>query len=333
MTTTPTTLEATEGTAISCRGLRREFPGGLALDGLDLDVPAGSVLALLGPNGAGKTTTVRLLNGILRPHGGWARVLGLDPETQGDELRRRTGVLTENAGVDDRLTARENLSVIAALRGLRGPRSEARISELLDRFGMAPFADQRCRGFSTGQRRRVALARALLGEPDVLFLDEPTSGLDPAATADVLDLIETLSHERGRTVVLCTHFLAEAGRLADQMAILHHGRLLTAGSPAALAAELWPGVEVDLDLGVTAEGSLLARLADLPGVRRVVPRDGGATVVLTEREQIPGVVRELVAGGVAVYGAVPRTRSLEDVYFAYQDTLGADTARLGELAG
>ena len=182
------------------------------------------MLALLGPNGAGKTTTVRLLNGILTPDRGRATVLGLDPATQGDDVRRRTGVLTENAGLDERLTARENLELTGRMRGLDRAWAARRTAELLERFGMADRADIVVQGFSTGQRKRVALARALLHDPEVLFLDEPTSGLDPAATRDVIDLIGALATEHGRTVVLCTHFLGEAGRLADRMAVLHRGR-------------------------------------------------------------------------------------------------------------
>ena len=182
------------------------------------------MLALLGPNGAGKTTTVRLLNGVLRPDRGSARVLGLDPATDGDEVRRRTGVLTEHAGLDERLTARENLALTARLRGLDralgGPPHRRAARAVRDgRPGRPPV-----QGTSTGQRKRLALARALLHDPEVLFLDEPTSGLDPAATRDVIDLIGSLATEHGRTIVLCTHFLGEAGRLADRMAVLHRGR-------------------------------------------------------------------------------------------------------------
>jgi ABC-2 type transport system ATP-binding protein len=316
--------------AISCRGLRREFPGGVALDGLDLDVERGTVLALLGPNGAGKTTTIRLLNGILAPHGGSARVLGLDPTVDGDELRRRTGVLTENAGLDDRLTAHENLVATARMRGIRGEAAGERADQLLDLFGMAPYAHQRCQGFSTGQRRRVALARALLHDPEMLFLDEPTSGLDPTATNDVLDLIEMLTSERGHTVVLCTHFLAEAGRLADQMAILHRGRLLTSGAPEELAARLWPGLSVRVELDTPAPPELLARIRELPEVLSAEATDAGLGVVVGERHDVATLVAALVSWGVPVLAATPRPKTLEDVYFAYQDTLGEDTAGLLE---
>src|SRR5262249_61711460 len=159
--------------AIETDGLTRTFPSGRALDDVSLSVRSGEVLALLGPNGAGKTTTVRLLNGVLRPDAGVARVLGLDPIVDGEELRRRTGVLTENAGLDDRLTARENLAFVAQIRGLRGQQGIDRVDELLGQFGMIERANDKVLGFSTGQRKRLALARALLHDPEVLFLDEP----------------------------------------------------------------------------------------------------------------------------------------------------------------
>src|SRR5207237_2294584 len=202
---------------------------------------AGEVVALLGPNGAGKTTTVRLLNGLLRPDAGTARVLGLDPTADGTDLRRRTGVMTEQSGLDERLTALENVAFTARIRGLRAADAATQSAVLLERFGIASRAHDRVQGFSTGQRKRVALARALLHDPEVLFLDEPTAGLDPEATRDVLDLLAGLASEQGRTVLLCTHFLAEAGRLCQRMAVLDRGRLRAFGKPDELAAGLWRG--------------------------------------------------------------------------------------------
>src|SRR5581483_4481635 len=188
-----------------------------------LDAEPGEVIALLGPNGAGKTTTVRLLDGVLAPHAGRSEVLGLDPVTQGREVRARTGVLTEQGGLDDRLTLVENLVFHARIRGINRVDAESGARGLLARFGMAPLADRTAQGLSTGERKRVSLARALLHRPAVLFLDEPTSGLDPAATRDVLEMIGGLAGEEHRTVVLCTHFLAEAARLCRRVAILERG--------------------------------------------------------------------------------------------------------------
>jgi ABC-2 type transport system ATP-binding protein len=300
---------------IVTEGLTRLFPGGVGLADLSLEVAAGEVLALLGPNGAGKTTTVRLLNGVLRPDRGTARVLGLDPATDGEALRRRTGVLTEHAGLDDRLTARENLHYAARVRGLRGPQIEARISELLGRFGMAERADQPVRGASTGQRKRLGLARSLLHDPEVLFLDEPTSGLDPTATRDVVELIGSLATEHGRTIVLATHFLGEAGRLADRMAVLDRGELVAYGRPSELAEQLWDGLEAEIDLGERATADQLDAIAAVPGVLTVEPASAGAVLRVDGREVLALVVSRLVASGTSVYAAVPRPPTLEDVYF------------------
>ncbi len=300
---------------IETDGLTRQFPGGVGLDDLTIDVAPGEVLALLGPNGAGKTTTVRLLNGVLRPDSGSARVLGLDPTTDGDRLRARTGVLTEHAGLDDRLSARENLRYAAMVRGITGPAVDARIDELLGRFGMSARADQPVRGASTGQRKRLGLARALLHDPEVLFLDEPTSGLDPTATRDVVELIGSLASEHGRTIVLATHFLGEAGRLADRMAVLDLGHLVAFGRPGDLANELWDGLETALDLGGAATPAAIATIEGVAGVRSALPSSQGADIRVAGREVVPHVVAALVGIGVSVFAAVPRPPTLEDVYF------------------
>ncbi len=311
--------------AIETWDLTRSFPSGRAVDSLTFDVRRGEVLALLGPNGAGKTTTIRMLDGVLGPDRGAARVLGLDPATQGDDVRRRTGVLTENAGLDERLTARENLAFAARIRGLPRRTAARRAGELLEAFGMAAEADRTVAGFSTGQRKRVALARALLHDPDVLFLDEPTSGLDPAATRDVVAHIGALATEHGRTIILCTHFLGEAGKLADRMAVLHHGRLQAFGEPEAIAADLWSGLAADLDLGAPADAETLERLGRVVGVHEVEVAPDGATLLVQDREVLPEVVAVLVQAGVRVYGATPRAPTLEDVYFELEARRAAAT--------
>jgi len=323
---------------IDCEDLTRDFPSGKALDALTLDARPGEVLALLGPNGAGKTTTMRLLNGVLLPDGGRARVLGLDPWTQGEELRSRTGVLTENAGLDERFTALENLEFVGRLRGMTESEARTRGGELLERFGMGHRADVKVQGFSTGQRKRVALARALLHDPELLFLDEPTSGLDPAATRDVVELIGSLAADHGRTVVLCTHFLGEAGKLASRMAVLFRGVLHAFGTPAQLADDLWSTFEVRLELAEPAHPDLLARIDALGHVHGVVPTERGVLVRTSARDDIPAIVATCVAGGAAVFAVEPRDPNLEDVYFALEAKVlagsGADLrAGTGGLAG
>jgi len=320
---------------IDCEGLTRHFPSGTALDRLTLDAQPGEVLALLGPNGAGKTTTMRLLNGVLRANAGRATVLGLDPWHDGEALRRRTGVLTENAGLDERFSALENLEFVGRLRGMSATRARARGGELLERFGMSHRADVKVQGFSTGQRKRVALARALLHDPELLFLDEPTSGLDPAATRDVVDLIGSLAADHGRTVVLCTHFLGEAGRLATRMAVLFGGVLQAFGTPAELATELWTGFEVRLDLGSPASSALVAHLEAMAEVQRALPSDRGVTVRTGVRDDVPAVVAACVRAGATVFGVDPRDPNVEDLYFAIESRAkraGAPAAAIGGLS-
>jgi ABC-2 type transport system ATP-binding protein len=309
--------------AVETQDLTRSFPSGVALDGLTLEVQQGEVLALLGPNGAGKTTTVRLLNGILRPDRGRATVLGLDPTVDPNGVRRRTGVLTEHAGLDERLTARENIVITGRLRGLDRRSVEARTDELLERFGMADRADLLVQGASTGQRKRIALARALLHDPDVLFLDEPTSGLDPSATRDVIELISSLATEHGRTVILCTHFLGEAGQLANRMAVLDHGVLHAFGRPEEIAASLWDGVDAKLELGGPIDEATASTLRATRGVSMVATTPDGAAVRVDDREVVPHLVRLLVERGVPVYGAHTKAPTLEDVYFAVEARIAA----------
>jgi ABC-2 type transport system ATP-binding protein len=325
--------------------LRRSFPTGVAVEDLTLEVPRGEVLALLGPNGAGKTTTVRLLNGVLRPDSGTSSVLGFDPATQGDELRRHTGVLTENAGLDDRLTAQENVALTARMRGIPRIDAEARTTKLLAQFGLGERANHPVQGMSTGERKRVALARAMIHDPELLFLDEPTSGLDPAATRAVIELVQTLARERGRTVVLCTHFLAEAGQVADRLAVLHRGRLHASGRPEDLAKEFFPGLAVALDLNRPATDDELLALCALRSVHEACATPTGARVRVDGRDDVPLLVNHLVSEHWSIYGATPQVMTLEDVYFAIEARVQASAepteehrivttaATLGDLDG
>ncbi len=310
--------------AIETQQLTRAFASGVAVDHVTFTLGTGEVLALLGPNGAGKTTTVRLLNGVLQADTGGARVLGLDPIAQGDEVRRRTGVLTENAGLDDRLTTRENLVFTARLRGFSRRDANTRVDELLERFGMADRADDLTQGFSTGQRKRVALARALLHDPELLFLDEPTSGLDPAGTRDVIGLIRGLADE-GRTIVLATHFLGEAGRLATHMAVLHRGQLRAYGDPDELAVGVLPRHRRRSRSRWPAAIETVELLAATPGVLSVESAPTGARLHVRDREVVPTIVATLVAREIRVYGAAAAAPTFEDVYFAIETRILEET--------
>jgi ABC-2 type transport system ATP-binding protein len=296
--------------------LARRFGDIVAVDELSLEVYPGEVFGFLGHNGAGKTTTVRLLNGVLAPSDGEARVLGLDPLGDGPALRRRTGVLTETPSLDERLTGQENLQIFAELYGV--PRAEvaARVEHLLATFELSERASERVGHYSRGMKQRLALARALLHGPELLFLDEPTAGLDPVATRRVHDMIARLSHEEQRTVFLCTHNLVEAQKLCDRVAVLEHGRLVALGTPAELAQRLGRRQRLEVEVAPEGVSATLDVVQTSLGIADAVQENGTVTVVGAEREAIPGLVAALVAAGVRIYRVAPQEPSLEDVYFA-----------------
>ncbi len=307
---------ANKAPAIIINELTRRFGKVVAVDRLTLEVSVGEVFGFLGHNGAGKTTTVRLLNGILVPDGGTARVLSHDPVNDGPVLRRRTGVLTESPSLDERLTARENLLIYAELYDVSRAEISSRVQELLSSFELAHRADQKVGGYSKGMKQRLALARALLHQPELLFLDEPTAGLDPVASRRVHDLITRLSQEEQRTVFLCTHNLAEAQKLCDRVAVLEHGRMVALGTTTDLASQLGRSLRLKIEVdpgGLPAARQVLRTMLDLPDP----PHENG-TISLqgVNWEAIPSLVAAIVAAGVRIYRVVPQEPSLEDVYFA-----------------
>jgi ABC-2 type transport system ATP-binding protein len=301
---------------IAVDGLTRRFGDVIAVDGLTLEIHPGEVFGFLGHNGAGKTTTVRLLNGLLAPDSGSARVLDLEPLNDGPALRRHTGVLTETPSLDERLTGRENLEIYADLYGV--PRTEvaSRIESLLEGFELAHRADEKAGAYSKGMKQRLALARALLHQPDVLFLDEPTSGLDPVGARRVHELITRLSQEQHRTVLLCTHNLAEAQKLCGRVAVLEQGRLVALGTPAELARRLGRSQRLEIDVAPEHVPAALEVLETRLGATDPALENGTITVIGADRETIPDLVASLVGAGVRIYGITPQEPSLEDVYFS-----------------
>jgi sodium transport system ATP-binding protein len=227
--------------AIEARGLRKHYHDPhrgevVALGGLDLECRFGEIYGLLGPNGAGKTTTLRILATILAPTAGEARVDGVDVQADPLEVRRRIGFLSTGTGLYPRLTARETLRYFGRLHGMQGEALEARIEELIDTFGLRAIADGRCEGFSTGQKQKVSIARAVLHDPPVLVLDEPTTGLDIMASSAMIDFVES-RRAAGTCVLLSTHVMSEAERLCDRIGVIYAGKLLAAGTYEELAAE------------------------------------------------------------------------------------------------
>jgi ABC-2 type transport system ATP-binding protein len=298
-------------------GLARHFGDVVAVDHLTLEVQAGEVFGFLGHNGAGKTTTVRLLNGVLAPTSGTARVLGLAPMEQGPALRRRTGVLTETPSLDERLTGRENLEIYAALYGVPRRDIAARVKELMEVFDLESRAEEKAGDYSKGMKQRLALARALIHRPQLLFLDEPTSGLDPVAARLVHDMITHLSHEEERTVFLCTHNLDEAQKLCDRVAVLEHGKLVALGTPAELASKIGRSQRLELQVARADEETVLRLLAEAPGVSAHW-EDGTIVAAGVEWAAIPGLVTSLASAGVQIYRVAPQEASLEEAYFALQ---------------
>jgi ABC-2 type transport system ATP-binding protein len=302
--------------AIEADGLTRDFGALRAVDALTVSVPRGQVIGLLGHNGAGKTTTIRVLNGLLTPTSGTSRVLGLDPAVDGPALRARTGVLTETPSLDERLTAAENLGFAARLVGLEGAAATRRVDALLERFDLVARARDRVGGYSRGMKQRLALARALLHEPDLVFLDEPTAALDPVAARDVHAIIRELSAEQSRTVVVTTHNLVEAQRLCDRVIILRHGRMIADGTPSALSTQLSGAGRLELEVEA-ADADRAAAIARKLVVTDEVWVDGGVVSIDgAGRAQVPALLAALVAAEVSVYRITPGEPSLEDVYFA-----------------
>jgi ABC-2 type transport system ATP-binding protein len=304
-----------ETAAIELTGVTRRFGDLTAVDDVTLSVGEGEIVGLLGHNGAGKTTMIRVINGLLSPDAGQVRVLGVDPTTEGQIVRRSTGVLTEYPALDEFLTTAENLEVYAAINGI--PRREVgdRIDGLLTRLGLEEKRDEPARGLSAGLKQRVALARALVHDPQVLLLDEPTTNMDPVAARGVRDLIVESSRERGRTVLLSTHNLAEAEQLCDRVAIMRFGRLLTVGAPAELRRSLGEAAGVRIEV---ADGDTASVIAHVNGTAEATTIDLH-TVQVDGRVDIPALVGRLARDGVAIRRVEPIEPTLEDLYVSLHD--------------
>lgn len=282
-----------------------------AVDGIDLHVQEGEVFALLGPNGAGKTTTVRLLAAILRPTLGWARVAGLDTVREARQVRHIVGLLTEAPGLYTRMRALEYLDFFGQLHGLTTRQCMERSEQLLRRFDLWDARHQRLGEYSKGMRQKLALVRAMLHDPLVLFLDEPTSAMDPYSAHQVREAILELRRER-RTIVLCTHNLSEAETLADRIAIIRRGRIAALGSVPELKRRLLGDPLFELRLGASLDG-LLPLLDDL--VQLQTYGDSWARYTTPTPEMAnPRLMQRLIERGVPVITLSEVPRNLEEVY-------------------
>jgi len=306
---------------ITINQLTRHFKETVAVDNLSLEVQAGEIFGFLGHNGAGKTTTVRLLNGVIEPSSGSMHVLGLDPQVDGPKLRARTGVLTETPSLDERLTAWDILGVYADLYGVPKKSVKTRISDLLAEFDLADRANEKVGGFSKGMKQRLALTRALLHRPELLFLDEATSGLDPVSAHHVNELIERMARREGCTVFMCTHNLVEAQRLCDRVAILEHGRLVALGTPTELTRQYVRRLDVEIEVAEEQTEIALKVLRSMPQLVLGEPAkpNGALVVTINQRESIPDVLASMVQNHVRVYRMAPQEANLEQVYFTLHE--------------
>ena len=340
----PIRLAQPAALAIEAAGLVKTYPKDVrALDGLSFSVVTGTVFGLLGPNGAGKSTTVKILTTLAQADSGSAAVAGLDVRTQPARVRRVIGVVAQRSGSDPVATGRENLLLSGRIQGLRGRTLSQRADELLSRFALADAAGRQVRTYSGGMQRRLDVAMGLIHRPQVLFLDEPTAGLDPESRSAMWEEIARLSAGEGLTILLTTHYLEEADRLASQLAIVDRGRVVAAGTPDELKGGLH-GDTVQIELATPGvPDQVHSALARVPGIRetgiagRLVSTraDDGATAV-------PALLAALDHAGIAVHGVTAARPSLDDVYLrvtgrrfadAEQPTAGQPTPSQPALSG
>jgi ABC-2 type transport system ATP-binding protein len=321
--------------AIEASNLRKAYPGGvLALDALSFVVEAGTIFGLLGPNGAGKSTTVKILTTLSRADSGEARVAGLDVVRAAERVRRSIGVVGQKHGLDPESTGRENLEMQAEIYGLTGATRRERVAQLLERFGLAEAAGRIAKTYSGGMQRRLDVALGLVHQPKVLFLDEPTTGLDPEARVELWREIERLAGKEEMTILLTTHYLDEADRLAARLAIVDRGRIVAEGTPDELKSEL-RGDTIQVELLESANGDATATLAHAAGVSELsvdgrllrARVDNGAAA-------IPSLITALERAGLRVASATVARPSLDDVYLRHagRSFQQADTDTTKEVA-
>jgi ABC-2 type transport system ATP-binding protein len=304
--------------AIVASELVKTYPPDVrAVDGLTFAVPEGAIFGLLGPNGAGKSTTVRILTTLSRPDSGSARVAGVDVLAEPVRARHAIGVVGQKHGVDLEATGRENMILQGEFYGIARRELRRRIAETLERVGLADAADRRVKTYSGGMQRRLDVALGLVHRPRVLFLDEPTTGLDPEVRAGMWTEIERLAREEGITVLLTTHYLEEADRLATEVAIVDRGRIVASGPPERLKREL-EGDTIEIELPEGAPEDVGAVLATLPGLG--APEVDGRRLRLRARDgaaAVPVVLAALERDGVRAASLTLARPSLDEVYLRH----------------
>ncbi len=306
----------TSDNAVEAEGLVKNFKETKALTGIDLAVPRGTVLGVLGPNGAGKTTAVRILATLLRADAGRAMVAGYDVAKHPQRVRERIGLTGQYASVDEDLTGRENLHMIAGLLNFTGADGKVRSAELLDWFDLAEAADRKVKGYSGGMRRRLDLAASLIGRPEIVFLDEPTTGLDPAKREDMWDVVRGIVSE-GTSVLLTTQYLDEADALADDIIVINHGTVIahdTADNLKRVVGSQTLQVRPSHAVDASKVKSILTSVA--PGAKVDEPRKGLFSVPVPGDGVLAAAVTALKKEKVDVTELALRLPSLDEAFFA-----------------
>ena len=309
---------------IEISNLTKRYPDNtLAVKGISFSLRRGEFFGFLGPNGAGKSTTIKILITLLARTSGEARVLGLDVGQHAEEIRRHIGYAAQETGVDDDLTGRENLMLQGQFYHMPSKTLRQRVSELLDLMDLTNDANRPAGAYSGGMRKRLDLATGLIHRPDVLFLDEPTTGLDPQNRAGLWTYLERLNKDEGLTIFLTTHYMEEADRLCDRLAIIDHGAIVAEGSPASLKAQLGGDV---IALALKSDAQQLSQrqqeaielLRGLPLVRDVQATEDGLTIVVQDGSAAaPEVFRALDAAGLGVARFSLTSPTLDDVFLKY----------------
>ena len=310
---------------IETKALTKVFPGDVrAVDGIDFQVNAGEIFAFLGPNGAGKTTTIKMLNTLIQPTSGTATVAGFDVVKNPAEVRRRIGYAAQDVGVDEQATGRENLSLYGHFYRLDGKTIKARVKELFELVGLKGYEDKMVSSYSGGMRKRLDLAMGLIHQPQVIFLDEPTTGLDPQTRAHLWDHINNLAKTMGVAIFLTTHYMEEADRLADRIAIIDLGKIMTIGTSDELkksiggdVVTLTPCVQKDEECKEFIRRTE-AVLSGKPFVTSTKPTDGELAVYVKDGESaIPSIMQLMNSQGIEVKTISMARPSLDDVFLKY----------------
>ncbi|UVI27610.1 ABC transporter ATP-binding protein [Paenibacillus spongiae] len=290
---------------IHVHDVHKSFDGRPVLNGMSFSVEEGAIVGLLGPNGCGKTTMIRLLNGVIEPNGGSMTVAGIDPQSNGDHVRRISGIVTEGAGLYHDMSAADNLKFFAKLYQVK---DKSRIAELLELFGLAEHADKPAGTFSTGMKKRLALAKALLHKPKLLFLDEPTNGLDPEGIRLVMQYIRKLNDREGTTIFLCSHVLHQIETVCSTYIFMDKGRTIAAGTRSMIENRYMKTIELVVETGAIPSGD---QYAGYP-VKRVSP--GKLRFTLPAKDAISDLLRQLLADSW-VHTSEIVNRDLESLYF------------------